>query len=249
MQNFGEQKLRLLNVSVTDGVYTSFTRVKIEILPANRHNPKFTNPLVEVTVIENQLPGRLVTSVLATDEDFGDYGTIIYSIPSSLIRETFDINRMTGEIVTKKKLDREAQKLYEIPVMATDGGGRSGFVIVRVKVGDENDNSPVFLIREYKASIHSNLSINTSFMKVKAHDNDEDEAARIEYSIFQLQNSETNNLFAINPSTGALFLAKSAIPWGKRIVYFFSHNNTVFQNFASHFRTKKKTKICQDSFY
>ncbi|XP_043267899.1 fat-like cadherin-related tumor suppressor homolog isoform X3 [Venturia canescens] len=221
MQNFGEQKLRLLNVSVTDGVYTSFTRVKIEILPANRHNPKFSNPLVEVTVMENQLPGRLVTSVLANDEDFGDYGTIVYSIPSTLIRETFDINRMTGEIVTKKKLNREAQKLYEIPVMATDGGGRSGFVIVRVKVGDENDNSPVFLVREYKTSIYSNFSINTPFMKIKAHDDDEDEAARIEYSIFELQNSETNNLFGINPTTGAMFLTKSAIPWENQLFEFF----------------------------
>lgn len=222
MQNFGEHKLRILNVSVTDGVYTSFTRVKIEILPANRHNPKFSNPLVEVTVMENQLPGRLVTSVLASDEDFGDYGTVVYSIPSVLIRETFDINRMTGEIVTKKKLNRESQKLYEIPVMATDGGGRSGFVIVRVKVGDENDNPPVFLLREYKASIHSNLSANSFFMKVKAVDDDEDEAAAIEYSIVELQNSETKNLFGINPTTGALFLIKSAVPWGKEHRFFVS---------------------------
>ena len=223
MQNFGEQKLRILNVSVTDGVYTSFTRVKIEILPANRHNPKFPNPQVEVTVMENQLPGRLVTNVLATDEDFGDYGTIVYSIPSTLIRETFEISKLTGEIVTKKKLNREAQKLYEIPVMATDGGGRSDFVTVRVNVGDENDNPPVFLLREYKASIHSNFSINTPFMKVKAEDADEDEAAKIEYSIFDLQTSETKNLFGINPTTGALFLIKSAADWGKNL-YFVNRN-------------------------
>lgn len=84
MQNFGEKKLSMLNVSVTDNVYTSFARVKIEILPANRHNPKFPNPVVEVTVFENQLPGRLVTSVIATDDDFGEYGTVVYSIPSEL---------------------------------------------------------------------------------------------------------------------------------------------------------------------
>ncbi|XP_015586979.1 fat-like cadherin-related tumor suppressor homolog isoform X2 [Cephus cinctus] len=213
MQNFGDQKLTMLNVSVTDGVYTSFARVKIEILPANRHNPKFPNPVVEVTVLENQLPGRLVTSVVAVDEDFGDYGTVVYSIPSDLMRETFDINRLTGEIVTRKKLDREQHKLYEIPVMATDGGGKSGFVMIRVKVGDENDNAPVFLLREYKATIYGNMSLKTVFMKVKAQDADEDDAARIQYSIYEPRNSEAKELFGINPDTGAIFLQKSAQLW------------------------------------
>ncbi|XP_054014590.1 fat-like cadherin-related tumor suppressor homolog isoform X2 [Hylaeus anthracinus] len=221
MQNFGEKKLSMLNVSVTDNVYTSFTRVKIEILPANRHNPKFPNPLVEVTVLENQLPGRLVTSVIATDDDFGDYGTVMYTIASDMMREIFDINRITGEIVTRKKLDREEQKLYELPVMATDGGGRSGFVMVRVKVGDENDNSPVFLLREYKASIHGNLTLNTPFLKVKAQDADDDDAARIVYSIYEPQTSETKALFGVNPDTGAMFLQKSAVPWENQLFELF----------------------------
>ncbi|XP_048512093.1 fat-like cadherin-related tumor suppressor homolog isoform X4 [Athalia rosae] len=212
MQNFGDQKMTLLNVSVSDGVYTSFARVKIEILPANRHNPKFPNPQVEVTVLENQLPGRLVTNVIADDEDFGDYGTVTYSIPSELMREIFYINKLTGEIVTKRKLDRESQKVYELPVMATDGGGKSGFVMVRVKVGDENDNSPIFLLKEYKATIHSNLSVNTVFLRVKALDADEDDAGKIEYSIYDKQNSDAKDIFGINAETGALFLKKSALP-------------------------------------
>jgi protocadherin Fat 1/2/3 len=76
------------------------------------------------------------------------------------------LNLILGEIITKKKLDRETQKVYEIPVMATDGGGRSGFIIVRVKVADENDNPPRFLLREYKATIQSNLTTHSGFLKV-----------------------------------------------------------------------------------
>ncbi|XP_046748553.1 fat-like cadherin-related tumor suppressor homolog isoform X2 [Diprion similis] len=221
MQNFGDQKMTMLNVSVSDGVYTSFARVKIEILPANRHNPKFPNPQIEVTVLENQLAGRLVTNVIADDEDFGDYGIVTYSIPSELMKGTFDINKLTGEIVTKKKLDREQQKLYELPVMATDGGGKSGFIMIRVRVGDENDNSPVFLLKEYKATIHSNLSINTVFLKVKALDADEDDAAKIEYSIYEKQNSDAMDLFGIKADTGALFLKKSALPWENQLFQLF----------------------------
>lgn len=221
MQNFGDQKLTMLNVSVTDGVYTSFTRVKIEILPANNHSPKFANPLIEVTLMENQLPGRLVVTVLATDEDFGDYSNIVYSIPSALMRDIFDINRLTGEIITKKSLDREIQKIYEIPVMATDDGGRSGFVMVRVKIGDENDNPPIFLLREYKTSVHSNISANVPFAKVKALDIDDEESAKIVYSIFEPQNSEMKNHFGINPSTGAIYLLKNAARLENQIFEFF----------------------------
>ncbi|XP_053598514.1 fat-like cadherin-related tumor suppressor homolog isoform X2 [Microplitis demolitor] len=221
MQNFGEQKLTMLNVSVTDGVYTSFTRVKVEILPANNHDPKFINPLIEVTIMENQLPGRLVATVLATDQDFGDFGSIYYSIPSTMMRDVFDINRLTGEITTKKKLDRESVKLYELLVMATDEGGRSGFVTVRIRVGDENDNSPVFYLREYKTTIHSNISINVPFVKVRAYDLDDEEAAKLEYSIFEPQSSEMKNLFGVNPDTGAVFLIKNAAHLENQLFEFF----------------------------
>lgn len=105
--------------------------------------------------------------------------------------------------------------MYEISVMATDGGGRSGFVSVRVKVGDENDNPPIFLLKEYKVSIHGNLTLKTPFLKVKAQDADEGDAAKMQYSIYEPQNSEAKEVFGINKDSGALFLLKSAALLGK----------------------------------
>lgn len=110
IQNFAEKRQTILNVSVTDGVYTSFTRVKINILPANLNNPKF-NRVYEEPVTENQLAGRLVTTVKATDKDFGEYGKITYAIFSDEMQEFFAIDKEKGEIVTKVRLDREAKKV------------------------------------------------------------------------------------------------------------------------------------------
>lgn len=62
-----QQYLAVLNVSVSDGVYTSFTRVKINIQPANLHNPVFAQTVFDATVDENQLPGRLVFTVSARE--------------------------------------------------------------------------------------------------------------------------------------------------------------------------------------
>lgn len=63
MQNFADKHQTVLNVSVTDGVYTSFARVKVNIVPANLHAPHFEQLVFEVKVAENQLAGRLVMTV------------------------------------------------------------------------------------------------------------------------------------------------------------------------------------------
>lgn len=83
------------------------------------------------------------------------------------MKEYFSIDKIKGEIVTKVPLDREERKSYEIPVIATDGGGRSGFTTVKVKVGDLNDNAPEFYLKEYKVAIYGNTTINSTFLKVR----------------------------------------------------------------------------------
>lgn len=86
------------------------------------------------------------------------------------MKEYFSIDKAKGEIITKIRLDREVQKMYELPVTATDSGGRTGFTTVKIKVGDINDNAPDFFLREYKTSIYGNLSVNATFLNVsKVH--------------------------------------------------------------------------------
>lgn len=117
-------------------------------------------------VKENQPKGTYVTKVLASDADFGPYGELSYYISSELMREFFEMNKTTGDVITRKKLDRESRRLYEVPVTAFDYGGRPGFLTLRVRVGDDNDNSPVFQLREYKSTISSNLTTHSGFLKV-----------------------------------------------------------------------------------
>lgn len=64
------------------------------------------------------------------------------------------------------KLDREKKNEYDIPIMATDGGGKSTFTTVKVKVEDENDNPPIFIYNEYKKAIHLNQSLSKTVLQV-----------------------------------------------------------------------------------
>lgn len=208
LANFGTQTMMVLNVSVSDGVYTSYARLKVELIPANLHSPHFEDVIIDVPVPENRLAGYPVAVVNATDKDFGEFGTITYSIHSDLMNDVFNIDKMTGKITTKLRLDREKRKLYEIPVMATDGGGLSDFLTVRVKVTDENDNGPKFLLKEYKVCIHSTLNVATSFVRVRAVDGDEGVNAQLEYSIYEKKSSEVTSIFTISPETGELSTTK-----------------------------------------
>lgn len=100
-------------------------------------------------------------------------------------------------------------QLYELPIIATDGGGRSGFATLKVHVGDENDNAPLFLHREYKAVIYSNATAEMQFMRLQATDADENQNAAIRYSIYDSQNAGVLDLFRIDERSGTMALRKS----------------------------------------
>ena len=167
LHRFGEQPNYLLNVSVSDGVFTSFASLQVDLLSTNRHSPVFSRPLYDVEVAENLPAGALVVQLNATDADRDDFGRVTYSILSSSALEQFKIDEETGDMVTRRPLDREVRKLYEVPVAAFDAGGKSGHAIVRIRVGDVNDNRPKFLLAEYRANIHANFSVGQAFLKVR----------------------------------------------------------------------------------
>lgn len=211
----------LLNVSVTDGIYTSYTRVKITILPANLHNPSFERLIYEAEVNENQLPGRFVAQVKAHDDDFGKYGRILYSIVSDEMNEVFDVDSESGIVKTRIKLDREERNKYEILIQARDDGGRVGYTTVRLSVSDENEFPPQFVNSEYKAAISSNISRSIEFIRIKALDFDENQNAAIRFSIYDAENKGIKDVFGINEHDGGIFLKIDAQKLENQMFQFF----------------------------
>ncbi|XP_022240676.1 fat-like cadherin-related tumor suppressor homolog isoform X3 [Limulus polyphemus] len=210
-----------LNISVTDGVYSSYTRALIDIVSANKHTPVFSRTKYEVALQENLPPGTKAATVSATDKDRGSYGIVRYYIHSEECMKLFSINHSSGEIYTKTSLDREKKQLYEIPIVAIDDGGRSGYSTVRLTITDINDNAPQFLVAEYQVSIHSNMTVGTTILKVHALDLDLGEAASLEYSIYEKNNSEIQKMFHITHDQGEIYLKSSAKGQENSVYQFF----------------------------
>lgn len=220
IHNFRDSQY-ILNVSVSDGVYTSFSRVRVEILPENLHNPVFNQPQTECKVFENEPPGTFVTQVTASDDDFGVYGDLSYYFSAESLIEYFEINETTGVITTTKVLDREQKRIFSGPIVAVDQGGRVGFTNIRIKIEDKNDNHPVFYLSEYKSTIPGNWSVESEFCKVKATDADDGINSQIIFSIADASPLNAKELFGIDSITGSLYILKSAMPFINQVFQFY----------------------------
>jgi hypothetical protein len=117
--------------------------------------------------------------------------------------------------------DREQQATYDIPITATDVGGKNGFCVLKVIIEDVNDNHPQFNLDEYKANIKNTMSMGSTVVQVKAVDKDDGKNSNLIYSIYEKKNSGINNIFKINPKTGKIILKKNIKTLKNEIYQFF----------------------------
>ena len=119
-------------------------------------NP-LSNKGVFLKIISNlNLFLRFIGDVKAIDQDRSD--SITYSIQSDNLLQLFSIDSLSGEVWSRHMFDRELKSNYEIPIAATDTGGRAGFTKIIVEITDINDNHPKFELEEYKANVFANLT-------------------------------------------------------------------------------------------
>ena len=204
---FDRASLHILNVSVSDGVYSGRTRVRVALASANSFAPVFPDDDDDLSVEfeENRPEGSLVAVVAAVDGDRDDHVT--YAIQSDALAKIFSVHPSSGEVRALKVLDREDTASYEIPLVATDRGGLSGHAILKVKVTDENDNPPVFDLAEYKANVFANATVGSEVLRVSAADADLGPNAELTYSIYEeAEEDSVTRVFSIDPATGTIEL-------------------------------------------
>ena len=147
-----------LNISASDGSCSlrSFTWVEIRIIDTNNHSPMFDTPC-NAMLQENQPLGAEVVILTATDADTGVNGEVTYSL---LDTSHFSIDSHSGIVTTNQnssRYDRETQGVFQVGVVASDGGLRQDYCLLTITLLDENDNPPLFVLPTY----HLTLSVET----------------------------------------------------------------------------------------
>ncbi|KAM9376003.1 uncharacterized protein KZ484_008491 [Pholidichthys leucotaenia] len=199
---------------------SSFRTLSIDVSDVNDNAPEFMQNPVELYLSENNVPGKPIFSVSASDKDSDKNAALIYHIireESSRLKNAvfLNINSENGEISALKSFDFETLKTFHFQVVATDSGipPLSSNVTVNVFILDQNDNAPVILYpvssngsAEGVEEIPRNVNVGHLVTKVRAYDAD------IGYNgwlLFSLQEVTDHSLFALDRYTGQIRTLRS----------------------------------------
>ncbi|OWF40589.1 Protocadherin Fat 4 [Mizuhopecten yessoensis] len=150
--------------------------LNITVLDANDNSPVFGRTSYEGRVDENMPVNSIVKldfPITATDADIGSF---TFRITQESSR--FAISQ-SGEISTIQRFDREATTMYNVAVVADDGKNTNQ-AVVKVTIGDRNDNDPVFPQASYSVTISEN-TMDNNLISVPAVDNDAGRNANLSY--------------------------------------------------------------------
>ena len=178
---------------------TSSVTVVIRLEDINDNPPTLVNPVSEVNISESANIGTVLTRVVASDVDIGVNALVSYSLTGS---SSFTIDSSTGTVTLASSLDYETRREHTIMVTASnpDGVNSTEHAIV-ARVIDENDNSPIFTMDPYTASVSENSSNGTLVTTVQADDADSGVLGEVEYSIV---GGNINEVFSIDSTSGAI---------------------------------------------
>ncbi|XP_044060676.1 protocadherin beta-15-like [Siniperca chuatsi] len=193
--------------------------LNIQISDVNDNSPHFDQTPLEFYLVENNVPGKSIFSVSATDNDLNDNAAISYHIvrdgSQNGIMSFLNVNSDNGHITALKSFDFETLKTFQFQVVATDSGtpSLSSNVTVNVFILDQNDNAPVILYpvssngsAEGVEEIPRNVNAGHLVTKVRAYDAD------IGYNgwlLFSLQEVTDHSLFGLDRYTGQIRTLRS----------------------------------------
>ena len=145
-----------------------------------------------------------VLTVTTTDPDLpGD--TVTFALTGGVDQANFSINATTGDLTFNTAPDFETptdvgtDNVYEVQVTADDGNGGTNVQLLSVSVTAVNDNPPVVTAAQ-SFNVFENASNGTFLGNVTASDAD----AGTIFSNWTISGGNTDGIFAINSSTGAL---------------------------------------------
>ncbi|XP_073685625.1 protocadherin gamma-A2-like isoform X22 [Garra rufa] len=206
-----------ITLTATDGGTPPLSSSKIIYLAVsdiNDNSPVFEKQSYSAYISENNKAGTSVCSVSATDPDWRQNGTVLYSlVPSEVngvpVSSFLSINGDTGVIHAVRSFDYEQFRNFTVKVVARDNGSPplSSNVTVKVFITDENDNSPQILYpvpdgKSLMTEMVPKVTLSGSLVsKVIAVDADSGQNAWLSYQIVK---STDPGLFSIGLHSGEI---------------------------------------------
>ena len=175
-----------------------FIRVTFNVSDINDNAPVLSAPST-VDISEGNPINVVVAQVSAFDSDIEENATIIFLLNESLF---FSINSSSGAISLVQSLDFESERQHIVMVRAANPDGLSSDIQnITFNVINENDNSPIFTMNPYRASVEEHSGIGTLVVTVLANDADSGVLGEVRYFIIQ---GNAGSVFRIDNMNGSI---------------------------------------------
>ena len=190
-----------------NSAFFSTVSISVTIIDINNHSPVFDQGFYEINVTETIANGTLIYAINATDSDKGNNANIIYRIISAA-SIPFRIDQYSGELFINGFIDFETENDYLFIIEASDQGTNplTSSVLFRVKILDQNDNSPVITTQVFSIQLSVETLPGTPIFQVRSYDRDS--GPNGEFS-FSLVSGNENDVFFIVSPTGSLVLTRN----------------------------------------
>ena len=184
--------------------------IVISLVDENDNDPKFEKPSYKFFMPESVGNGTSIQQLRAYDPDHGLFGQIKYTLATDT--KDFALHPRNGKLIVSKPLDYETQSVYELKIIAEDGGARSTHTYVTVQVVNINDCAPEFpKSRGAEVRVPEDLPIGSMVTLITAVDPD---STVLRYTL----ESDHHDVFSLDEDTGALRL-KSSLDYEARHAY------------------------------
>ncbi|XP_048058668.1 protocadherin alpha-5-like [Megalobrama amblycephala] len=181
--------------------------ILIDVLDINDNAPVFTKETYTVTLNENAPVGTTILQINATDSDEGQNGQVVYALGNNVndnLRELFEVNSVTGEIIVTGLLDFEVKDIYEIDIQASDKGTvpLATDKSVVIKIVDVNDNAPEMEVTSLSSAIPEDSRPGTTVALISVTDLDSGVNGKISCSLsndipFKLMPLPQDNIYSL----------------------------------------------------
>ncbi|KAM3924868.1 protocadherin gamma-B7-like [Leptodactylus fuscus] len=199
--------------AVDGGGLVTQCSVLIQIVDLNDNAPEITIASLSTPISEDSAPGTLVALINVKDLDSGKYGDVNCYITDTQALKLLPSSNNYYKLITAGLLDREGTSEYNITIIAEDEGSPPMVTekTVHITVSDVNDNAPIFGKPLYISYIPEHTPAGTSILNIYASDLDENENARVTYSIItsNIDDIPVTSYVSINSMTGVLYAQRS----------------------------------------
>ncbi|VDL72367.1 unnamed protein product, partial [Nippostrongylus brasiliensis] len=212
--SLGDDGKKILNVSVSDGLFTAYGQLTVSVAVSGRRQPppRFEQSQYVVDVRENNILTNR-TSILMVQARDG-IQPLHYSIGGDDNRQKpLRIEKLTGRIHPKIVFNYHRQKVYKVPLVVEDALGRHAFSTLTVNIVDENDSAPVFAVPKYDTAVSAAAREGETLLMVSATDEDVDDA--VEYTL--IGDDTTTSAFRLHSRHGTLSVVKSLESLGSSV--------------------------------